>query len=250
MPNIYDIMGNVRLRLGDPRANRPGDFQLLNQVCTEIRTIKRHERNTSNVWAFDDLVINVVPNQTTYQITAANFGTALAVVTWAPTLPTWVARLIPIYQPQNLYEDYSLPQNIGQFYYPADGSNCAAMRCSFYWTNNQPYIEFLPKPFLNASYKVRYLVSGNNVNSMALTESPLTNEDADIAEVRSALALLATTEWQSPDTKEDRAYNAERRKDLFVTLTTTERELRRQFEAAKLEVEGNRHSMRWNPCGG
>ena len=250
MPNLYEMCSNVRLRLGDPRAGRPGDFQLLNQVSTEIRTIKRHERNTSNVWDFDDLIVDVIPNQTTYQITAADFGTALAVVTWAPTLPTWVARLVDIYQPQNIYEDYSLPQNIGQFYYPADGSNCAAMRCSFFWKANQPYIELLPKPFLNASYKVRYLVSGNSVNSMALTASPVTNEDADIAEVRSALALLSTTEWVMPDSRDNRAYNAERRKDLFITLTTTERELRRQFEAAKLEVEGDRHSMRWNPCVG
>lgn len=250
MPNLYELCTNVRLRLGDPRATRPGDFQLLNQVSTEVRTLKRHQRNTSNVWNYNDLVVNVVPNQATYQIFASDFGTPLAVLSYDPTNPVWVARLIPIMQPQNLYADYSLPNNAAAWYWPVDGSNCTALRCSFQWTNNIASITFLPTPQLGCSYQIRYLQSANGVNQMALTESPITNEDADLCEVRAALALLAITEWQSPDTKEDRAYNAERRKDLFVTLSTSERELRRQFEASQLEVEGNRQSVRWNPCVG
>ena len=245
MPDIGQMIDNVRLRLGDPRANRPGDFQLLNAICTELRTVKRHRRNTSNVWDFNDLIVNVVANQAVYAINAADFGTPLAVLSWAPQLPTWVARLIPITQPQNMPYNYSLPQNAAAWYYPADGSQCAALRCSFYWRNNVPYIEFLPSPYLPCQYKVRYLQSGNAVNDMALTESPVTNEDADIVEVRAALALLATSEWMTPETRDGRDYNSERRKDLLVTLTTTERELRRQFEAAQLLVEGNRLSLRW-----
>lgn len=248
MPSTYDICSNVRTRLGSPRAQTPNDAQLLNQVCTEIRTIKRHQRNTSNVWNFNDCVLDVIPSEGTYQIAASDFGTPLAVLTWAPQLPTWIARLIPIYQPQDMAYSYSLPQNAAMYYTPFDGSQCTAMRCCFYWRNNIAFIEFLPVPQQVASYKIRYLQSANGVNQMSLNESPVTNEDADLVEVRTALAMLAITEWESSLTAEGRSMNAEKRKDLFVTLTATERELRRQFEAAQLMTQGDRLTQRWQGC--
>lgn len=248
---LYELCGNVRLRLGDPRAQRPGDAQLLNAVSTEIRTVKRHKSNTSNPWNFNDTIITVTPNQATYLINAVDFGVPLAVLTWAPEIPTWIARLVPIYQPQNMAFDWGLPNSIAaSSYYPYDGTNCTALRCAFYWRDNQAYIEVEPTPQLSASYKIRYLQSANQVNDTPLTSSPLTNEDADIVETRAALALLSVTEWMTPDTKDNRGYNAERRKDLFVTLTTTERELRRQFEAAQLQTQGDRLTMRFDPTVG
>jgi hypothetical protein len=231
----------------------PNDAQLLNAVSTEIRTIKRHESNTSNVWNFNDTIIDVSPNTSTYLINQVDFGVPLAVLTWAPQLLTWIPRLIPIYQPQNMAFGYTSPPNLAGFWNWAnyDGSNCNAERCAFYWKDGQPYIEFVPTPqIVPASYKIRYLESGASVGTDALTAAPINAMDADLVETRAALALLATTEWQAPDTKDNRAYNAERRKDLFTTLSVTERELRRQFEAAKLQVEGDRLTMRYNPTTG
>lgn len=247
--NLYDLCSGVRLKLSDPRANRPGDAQLLDQICMQIRTAKRLQRNTSNPWNFNDLLVQVTPTDTTYRINVADFGTPLAVLTWAPNNPSWVARLIPFSQPQNMSFDYSLPNMAGAFL-PYDGSNCTALRCSFYWTDGQPYIEFLPPPGQMAEYKVRYLASANHVNDAALTQTLVSNEDADLVMVRAAIGLLSTTEWLSPDTKDNRAYNAERRRDLGVTLSNDERELRRQFEAAQLITDGPRTTVRWNPCDG
>jgi hypothetical protein len=245
-------MTNVRLRLSDPRAGRPNDAQLLNAVSTEIRTIKRHESNTSNVWNFNDTIIDVSPNTSTYLINQVDFGVPLAVLTWAPQLLTWIPRLIPIYQPQNMAFGYGLPVNLAGFWQAVsfDGSLCSADRCTFYWKDGQPYIEFSPVPQYGCSYKIRFLESGASVGTDSLTSAPINSMDADIVEVRAALSLLSTSEWMAPDTKDNRAYNAERRKDLFTTLSVTERELRRQFEAAKLQVEGDRLSMRFNPTVG
>lgn len=244
--NIYDLMTNVRLRLGDPRNGRPNDQQLLNAVTTQIRTIKRTQRNTSNPWSFNDLIIDVIPNEAVYSITTADFGTPLAVLTWDPSNPTWIARLIPFYKPQNMVYSYGLQNNAAAWYWPGDGSNCTALRCSFYWTDGTPYIEFLPLPQLACAYKVRYLASANGVNDAALTEELVSNEDADICEVRSALSLLAITEWMAADSNNGRSYNAERRKDLSDTLQGEERELRRQFEAAQLITTGPRIYNRWS----
>ena len=130
---------------------------------------------------------------------------------------------------------------------PYDGSQCTAQRCAFYWRDNQAYVDFLPMPMLSCEYKVRYLQSANGINSAALTSSPITNEDADLCEVRSALGLLALTEWNDPSTKDGRTYNAERRKDLAATLQGEEAELRRQFEAAQLITTGPRIYNRYDP---
>lgn len=248
MPNLYEMCSNTRLRLGDPRANRPGDFQLLNQVCTQVRTLHRHKRNTSNPWNFNDLVIDVTPNQATYQINQADFGTPLAVLSYAPQLPTWIPRLIPFFTPQNMPFDWALPNQLAAWgYLPPDGSQCTAMRCAFFWRDNLAFIEFQPLPQLQASYKVRYLQNvAGQVGQMALTQEPLPNEDCDLAETRAALALLPVSEWWSGDTQEGRVVNAERRRDLAVSLSAEERELTRQFEAAQLVTTGPRMTQRWS----
>ncbi len=245
-------MDNVALRLGSPRSNRPGYYQLLNQICTQTRTILRHYRNTSNPWNFNDLTVSVIGNQGTYQINATDFGTPLAVLTYDPGNPSWIARLIPFYQPQNMPFDWGFPQNAATSwgFVPYDGSNCTAQRCAFYWRDNTAFIEFQPIPQGQAQYRVRYLQSvANMVGDMALAQSPLQNEDCDLVEVRAALALLAITEWNAPD-KEGRAYNAERRRDLAQTLAAEEAELRRQFEIAALITTGPRMTNRWDPTVG
>jgi hypothetical protein len=240
------MSSNVLLRLGDPRAQRPGIAQVLNQVATQTRTVLRHKHNTGNVWNFNDLVVDVQPNLGVYAINQPDFGTPLAVVTYAPQLPTWIPRLIPFFGPQNLPYDWGLQNNAAAFFWSYDGSNCSAQRCAFYWKDNTPYIEFLPIPNLVASYKVKYLQNSNNTYDASLASSPAWSEDCDLIEVRSAIALLPLTEWMAPDSKEGRAFNAERRKDLAVSLSAEERELTRQFEAAALNFAGPRIYPRWS----
>lgn len=240
MPSIDDMVSNVFLRLGDPRANRPGYLQALNQVCTQLRTVLRFKRNTSNPWNFDETVIDVVPDVESYTITAANFGTPLSVITYAPQVATWIARPVQIVEPQNMEYDYGLPRNFGAWNWPADGSNCNAMRCCFTWTNNIPTIRLLPLPYLVCQYKIKFLQNAAGVYTDALATSPVFSDDCDLVEVRSALALLSLTEWNDPSSKDGRAYNGERRRDLAQTLQGEEAELRRQFEAASLTPHGPR----------
>lgn len=250
MPSIEEMMSNVVLRLGDPRAQRPGLAQILNQVTTQTRTVLRHKHNTGNVWNFNDAVIQVVANQSVYSITATDFGTPLAVISYDPTNPSWIARLVPFFGPQNLPYDWGFPQNMAAAFIPFDGSQCTAQRCAFYWKDNTPYIEFLPQPLLNCQYKVKYLQNANGTYDDALTSSPAWSEDCDLIEVRSAIALLPITEWNDPTTKDGRAANAERRRDLASSLSAEERELTRQFEAAALNFAGPAITNRWNPCVG
>jgi len=246
------MIENTRLRLGTPRANAPDDQATLNAICSHVRTLLRHRRATGNPWNLNDLTIQVVPNNDTYQINASDFGQPLAVTTYDPTNPVWIPRLVKIYEPQNLV--LNIPSYPNQFaanaYIPFDGSNCTAQRVAFYWRANVAYIQFWPLPNSNAQYRVRYLQSANGVNQASLSSSPLPEEDTDLVCTRAAVSLLAITDWMAPENAEGRSYNAEKRKDLAMTLANDEREFTRQFEAAVRITTGPRISQRWNPTVG
>lgn len=224
----------MRLKLGDGlRAQAPNDQAVLDKVCFHIRSLKRFRRATGNPFDFNDLIVQVMPGNDTYQITATDFAQPLAVITYDPSNPVWIPRLVKIFEPQNLvYNIPEIPQSYAAWaYLPYDNSNCTAQRVAFYSRDNQWFIQVWPTPQLNAQYKVRYLQNANAVATGALTTSPLPDEDCDLVEIRSALSLLALAEWYDPSNKDGRMANAEKRRDLMTTLKADEQEAFALFEA-------------------
>lgn len=241
----------VRVRLGDPCAQSPGDAQLLQQVCTQTRTILRSKRNSGNPWNYADTTIQTQPNVSTYAINVPDFGTPLAVLTKDDfNNPAFVVRRIPFYTSQDLFFSYDLPANAGVWtpWWNGYDPNHAALRCAITWRNNVPTIEFLPVGNQAATYVVRYLQSASGVDQMALTAEPVPAEDCDLIEVRAAQSLLGLTEWTDASTKEGRERNAEKRKDLFVTLAHDEQLAFEQFNAANLLGSGPQVHQRWTGC--
>lgn len=224
---------NVRVKLGYPRAQAPDDGAVLDKVCFHSRSLKRFRRATGNPWDFNDLIVQVVPGNDTYQITAADFAQPLVVITHDPSNPVWIPRLVKIFEPQNLL--YNIPELPNQYasyaYLPYDNSNCTAQRAAFYSRDNQWFVQLWPTPQLNAQYRVRYLQNANSVSTAALTATPIPEEDCDLVEIRSALSLLAIAEWYDPSNKDGRAANAEKRRDLMTTLKADEEEAFALFEA-------------------
>jgi hypothetical protein len=241
----------VRVRLGNPRSESPTELAILNQACSQVRNLLRFKRVTGNPWNFNDLLVDVIPNEATYQITQSDFGQPLAVLSWAPEQPTWIPRLIKIYEPQNLVLNIpAVPNQYASWgYLPYDNSNCTAQRCAFYWRNNIPYIEFWPLPLLQCQYKVRFIQNSNSLNTTALSESPLQNDECDLAEIRSAIALLPLAQWQA-DEGEGLKYNVNKRRELAASLAVEEREAARLFEAIARQPSGPRIYQRWNPTVG
>ncbi len=251
MPTIDQMTDNVLIGLGDPRSQSPSLLTVLNEVMRQTRTIKRHKHNTGNTWDYNEVVVETTPGESVYQIVSADFGTPLAVISYAPDLVTWIPRLIPMFTPQNMPLDWGIPNNLAAWgYLPGDGSFCTAQRCAFYWRNNAAYIELQPVPQWGASYQIKYLQNSAATYTDALTTSPEWIEDADLIECRTKLAVLPLTDWESPTTPEGRSINAERRRDLTISLSAVERELTRQFEAAALAYSGPALHRRWNPCVG
>jgi hypothetical protein len=239
-------MSRTRTRLGDPRAQSPGDSQILDEVCTQIRSVQRFKQGTGNPWSFGTTYVDVANGEETYQINAANFGTPLAVLTSDPSNPSLVVRRIPFYCPQNLNFDWGFPQNWGAYVFPYDGSNCTASRCSIYWQNNLAYIQFQPIPQLPASYKIQYLTSANGVNELALEATPLPEQDCDVVVLGAAKNLLALSEWWDGGSKDGREQNAERRRNLDNALASQYAEVSALFQQAQFITEGPAMGHLWS----
>jgi hypothetical protein len=238
--------------MGDPRSQAPNDQAVLNAVCSQIRNLLRFRRVTGNPWNLNDTVITVTANQDTYIVNQPDFGQSLAVITYDPTNPVWVPRLVKIYEPQNLVLDIPyLPQNQAAWaYLPMDTTNCTAQRVAFYWRDNVPYIQFWPLPQLAAAYSIRYLQNADGINQASLSSSPLPSEDDDLVELKAALSLLPIADWQAPESPEGVRYNAEKRRDLTNALNVQVQDSQALFEATMRQPTGPRIYQRWNPTVG
>lgn len=245
-------MSRARTRLGDPRAQSPGDAQLLDEICTQIRSVQRFKQGTSNPWNFGTTYIDVQgTGEDTFQINVADFGTPLAVLTSDPGNPNLIVRRIPFYCPQNINFDWGLPQNWGAYILPYyDGSNCTAVRCSIFWENNLAYIQFQPIPMLQCAYKVLYLKSANGVNSLSLDAVPLPEQDCDVAVLGAARNLLPLAEWWDGSTKDGREQNAMRQQNLNRALTIQYNEVLELFKQAQFITTGPALNVRWSPVVG
>lgn len=244
--NLDTIIDNTLLRLGMPRAQAPTREMVLQQALTQIRTLLRAKQNVSNQWNFGETVVEITPDEDTYLISDDSFGTPL-VVTTVPQNSNDVIRIVPFYCPQNLNFSYGWPVNAGSYAYANwnGTSNANALRCAIFWQNNLPYIRFNPVPALSpAAYTIAFLQSANNVNTVALTATPLMDQDIDLVEVRAAKGLLANVEWDGSDNKR----NSEKRKDLLVTLSSDEQLLAQQFDIGNRITTGPHLSVRWNTC--
>lgn len=249
MPDIDELMNNVVLRLGSPRAQTPSVFNLLQQVCSQTRTLLRSKRNVGVAWNYADTTVTTQPQETTYQLNVNDFGTPLAVLTVNDfSSSNFIVRRIPIYSPADTYFDYNLPENAGAWAnsLSAYDPNHVAMRCTFTWRNNVPYIKLIPAGNQQATYSIRYLQSAGGISSAALTSIPLQAEDCDLVEIRAAKSLLPIAQWDGLDEQA----NDRKRKNLMVTLRDDEALAKEQFDIAQRITQAPKTSVRWTSVVG
>lgn len=241
-------MSNVLVRLGDPRAQAPGEFQLLHQVSSQTRTVLRAKRNSGNPWNFADTQVETQPDESLYQITATDCGLPLAVLTVDDyNNMAFVCRRIPMYIAADFHTlDYGLPSGAGSWWagstLSAGDPNHAATRCNITWRDNVPYIEFIPVGNQSATYVIRYLQSADGVVNMALATNPVPAEDADLIEIRAAKSLLPLTQWEG----NNEAANTAMQNKLRISLTDDERLAFEQFNAANMVTSGPSVKPRWS----
>lgn len=218
--NIRGMLTNVRIRCGDPVAQRPSDRTLLLLLSTQLQRFFNKTSLSGKPWAVDELTLTLAGNSD-YAIPAdSSFGKPIQVRTVPNTGE--IERNIDFFELGELNHDWSFPQGYGGF-----SSTHSAARLAFFRKsgNDQVYVRALPTGQASASYKVLYQI-GVYGETTSLDETPMLPEHHALIEIRTAIAALPHCQWG-----DDKADNANRRKELGVTLDLDSRDLERDFRS-------------------
>lgn len=246
MAAISDMAQSVRLRLGEPRANRPSPRAVLQAVVTKIQSKIDELGNSGQPWAVDELTLNVVGNQSDYLIPATPyFGKVMQVVTYYPANLSIPVRYVHFTQLNDMDYDWGLPPNIASYMY-TDGSPNTAQRIAFYRKAGEDNIwcRVLPMPNLSAQYRVLYNV-GMWADDQGLGTSPVLNQFHNLPEVQAALSLLPQTAWV-----DDEKLNTNRRREFRDALLYDERELLDNWQRYIRSLTSDHLSDRVGASGG
>lgn len=221
MATLADMAQSIRLRLGEPRANRPSPRAVLQAAVTKVQSKIDELGNSGQPWAVDELTLTVTSNTSDYLLPVTPyFGKVMQVVTYYPANLSIPTRYVSFTQLNDMDHDWGLPVNVANYMF-TDGSPNTAMRIAFYRKAGEDNIwcRVLPMPNLSAQYKIIYSV-GQWADDAGMAASPVLNQFHNLPEVQAALSLLPQTEWA-----DDQALNTSRRKEFRDALLYDEREL-------------------------
>lgn len=221
------MMENVRaIHLGEPRAQRPSNYQVLKKLCIQIQRYVNRLSLSERAWAVAEVGLTVVAGQEDYSISATDFGRPVQVRTVWPANPSHIERDIDFYEIGDLNFNWPYPRNVGALLYGPDGSPHTAQRMAFFRRSglDQAYIRVQPIPQLTATYQILYQI-GNYADGAALATVPVLPQHHALIEVRTAISLLPITEWTG-EAKADDAM----KQQLAMQLKNDEASLSQDFE--------------------
>lgn len=227
MATLADISQNTRLRLNEPRAQKPSGRAVLQAVVTKTQDLFSQLSNTGAAWTIDELQLNVVNGQQDYLLPVTSyFGKPLQVLTYYPQNTSTITRYVSFTVLNDMNYNWPYPQNMASWIGNWDGSPNTAVRMAFFRKGgtDEMWVRVLPVPALSATYTITYSV-GAWADDAGLDSSPVLNQFHPLIEVQSALSLLPHAEWVD-DAKENR----ERRKELKESLLYDESALRDGFQ--------------------
>ena len=214
MADLQTMAGNVRLRLDDPRPQKPSSRRVLQAVIDATQNLYNRLGNSGQAWSIKpDYTLVVTPNTSDYLLAIdSTYGKPIQVLTTFPANPSYVQRLVDFYELGEMYFDWNQPQNIASWLF-TDGSNCTAARMAFYYKDDGArWVRVLPQPMLQASYTILF-ASGNWVESAGLESSPVLSQFHPVVEIWAAQSVLPSCEWW-----DDQKLNMEHRKELAAAL--------------------------------
>jgi hypothetical protein len=237
MASLRQMAENVRLRIGEPRINRPSKRAVMQSVVTHVQSsIFNRISSTGKGWTIDEVPLSVASGQETYTLNVGSeFGQAVDVYTVDPGNPSHIPRSIPFWNVQDAHFNWGYPNNIASSFLTPDGSPNTATRIAFYRDSvGDVYAKVFPIPQLAALYQVMFSV-GNFIDTAGIDSSPLLSEYHMLPEVRAGLSLLPQSEWS-----DDSKVNTEKRKDLALSLKNDEAIFRNDFENAIRTQQGSK----------
>ena len=184
------LIAEVRVDLHEPDINSPTDDNIL-QKAGDVVQLRHNEQNNTGVgWSVRSRDITTQPGQASY-VMAENevFGKPQRIHTVDPNNQFHVTGKIPIVERQDIeqYYDGSIRARLGSGYHTA---SCAVV----YWQFGVPYVEFIPVPNGNATYRIWY--ETGEINEPNLGDNlPITSPFHRYVRVSTALACLAYCRW-------------------------------------------------------
>lgn len=207
---VRGSLRNIRIRLGDPRAQQPSDRTLLVLLSTHTQNLLVEANLRGRYWSVDETQITVNGNTAEYPIGVEGFGKPIEVRATYPANPGYPAHDVSFYELGDLNFEADSPYWTNWFAgYEVPGR---ANRVAFYRRNGNVYLR-TSGPSASATYTILYQV-GVYGQTTALDEDLLFPEFYALAELRTALSALPHCEWS-----DDKAENRELRKELALTLT-------------------------------
>jgi hypothetical protein len=231
------MLDNVRTRLGDCRAQKPSDRQLLLLLSTELQAFLNELAISNRPWAVDEVQLVVTSGTEDYAVaTGSNFGKPIRVRTVYPSNPSYISHDVEFFELTDTNFDWELPQNFGSLMYNIDGSPNTAMRMAFFRKSglDQVYVRVVPVPQATATYQILYQV-GVFGETAALADVPALPEHHQMIELRTALAALPMTEWY-----DESPLNSTTRKEFAAAISATLGRLEHDFNEYIKTTSGNR----------
>lgn len=215
--SLRSILGNVRVRARDPRAQQPSDRTLLVLLSTQVQNLLLEANLRGRYWSVDETQVAVNPNTTDYAISAENFGKPTEVRAVYST-GGYPEHDVTFFELGDL--NYDLPWSGGQLVGDPlyGGPPLLHQRVAFYRRANQVYLRTLPGvPGQTATYKIIFQV-GKFGETVHLDDTIMLPEFSTLVEIRTTISALPHCEWFD---EEDR--NARRREELALSLERDER---------------------------
>lgn len=232
--NLRSMLENIRTRCGEPQAQRPSDRTLLLLLSSQVQRYLNEANLSSNPWAVDETTLVVAAGQEDYPIPVdASFGKPIQIRTVYPTDPAHIERDIEFYELGDVNFQWGMPNN---FQGQVDGSPNNALRIAFFRKSaqNQVYARVLPIPQQSASYQILYQI-GVYGETTPLDETPFLPEHHALIELRTAFSALPHCRWS-----EDERINADKRKELGLTIKLEIDDLYRIYKSALATTSASR----------
>lgn len=190
MLNFDRLVAEVRTDLAEPDINSPTDDRIL-QAAGDVVQLRHNEASNSGVgWSVRSRDITTQPGQPSY-LMAENevFGKPQRIHTIDPQDPFHCTRKIDIIERQDIEERYQGPiqSRLGSSFHTA----AAAV---VYWEFGVPYIEFVPTPNGQATYRV-WFETGEITEPNLGDNLPIAAPFHRYIRVSTALACLRYARW-------------------------------------------------------
>lgn len=239
MNNLRGMLGNVRIRTRNPRAQQPSDRTLLLLLSNTVQNLLIEANLRGRYWAVDETEVVVGPNLSEYLIGVEGFGKPIEVRAVYPATSAFYEHDVPFYE----LGDLNFEATSGYGWSISDLPNGAPygdQRVAFYRKQGNIYLRTAQGgPPAGTRYKILFQL-GKFGETIPLDEGIMLPEFSHLVEIRAAVSSLPHCEWF-----DDEARNERRRAALALSLSEDEKRAYPLFKSwAATQTAGNQPNYR------